>query len=260
VQHKADMVIAPRINTYVQGGTRMATRTTAPTQQGYPLSGGPLTAPAAVVVPNKPKELRPRRSRARIALGVAIVALSALGTVYLTSMQGQVMQVLAVSSAVTRGEVIDATDLVVVELPAGPSALDPVAAVSLDVVVGQVATTELLPGSLLTMSAFTQALSPEPGSSIVGLLLAANQMPSVPLHAGDPIRLVDVDEPAGGEVAGGEVAAEPASIPAAIVSVGAVGAAGQVVVSVEMDQSQAATWAALAANNRVAIVLEPAGQ
>jgi hypothetical protein len=190
-----------------------------------------------------------------IGLGVALVVLCALGSVYLMSMNGRITQVLAVSSHVERGETITAADLAAVDLPAGPTMLNPVPAAMLNDVVGQVATTELLPGSLLTSASITQVLAPRPGASIVGVSLGAHQMPASPLHPGDTVRIVSTPQ-SGAE----PPTAAPEFITATVLAVAVPGASGQTVVDVEVDEAVAGLLAARAATGRVALVLEPAGR
>jgi hypothetical protein len=192
---------------------------------------------------------------ALIGIGVALVGLSALGTVYLTSSVGQTRQALAVSADVARGETIDAEDLVAVDLPAGPTSLQPVPATDLDEIVGQVATTQLLPGSLLTASAYAPELIPAAGTSIVGVSLSASQMPTVALNAGDKVRIVETP------VSGGEPPAEtPFDIPATVISTSANMTNDQTIVNVEVAMKDAGPLAARAATGRVAMVIDPAGE
>lgn len=227
------------------------------TGQWAPVSGPQRSVPAAArpAPPAPAKPTRARRRPALVALGLALMALSVLASVYLTSTLGETRKVLAVTTAIERGEVIEAGDLAPVDLPMGPTILKPVDAGLLASVEGQRAQTELLPGQLLTEGTFAQRVAPADGMAIVGVALAPNQLPTLDLHSGDTVRIVETP------VSGGEPPVEdPYSIPATVVSSETTALGDQVVVDVEVDKDFAAALAARAATGRVALVLDaPAG-
>lgn len=201
--------------------------------------------------PSAPGPTRKRRRPAIVGLGVALVALGALAMVAITSTLGQTRPVLAVSGDVARGEVIRAQDLTVAEVPVGPTGLRTVASADLGSVVGQRATTRLLPGSLLTPASYAPALEPTAGTSVVGIALTAHQMPTDVLTAGDHVRVVETPE------TGGALAkAEPVAVEAVVVSASGLPLGDGTIVNVEVDEGEAAVLAARAAAGRVAIVLD----
>lgn len=208
--------------------------------------------------PAPPGPLKPTRARRRpalIALGLALVAVSVLATVYLASTLGQTYKVLAVSGDISRGSVIAAGDLATVDLPTGPTLLKPVAAEQLDQIVGKVAATDLSAGQLLTSASVADALVPTAGRSIVGVALAPNQMPAMEkLRAGDAVRVVETP------ATGGEPPAQsPLAISATVISIGQSSLGDQVIVDVEVASENAAGLAARAASGRVAIVIDSVG-
>jgi flagella basal body P-ring formation protein FlgA len=208
--------------------------------------------------PAPPGPLKPTRARRRpalIALGLALVALSVLASVYVTSMLGQTYQALAVTKDVARGTVITAADLGTVDLPTGPTLLKPVPAEELDQMVNKVATADLKAGQLLTRESVTDELQPAAGRSIVGVALAPNQMPATgDLRAGDTVRVVETP------ASGGEPPTEaPFTIPATVVGTEDSPIGDQVVVDVEVTSANAAALAARAATGRVAIVIDAVG-
>lgn len=214
------------------------------------------TAPQRPAPPGPLKPTRARRRPALIALGLALVAVSVLASVYVASMFGQTYQVLAVKSEIARGSQITAGQLVTVDLPTGPTLLQPVAAARLDEIAGnKVATADLQAGQLLTESSFTDELQPAAGRSIVGVALAPNQMPATgELRAGDAVRVVETP------ATGGEPPTEaPFTIPATVVGTEPTTIGDQTVVDVEVTSANAAALAARAATGRVALVIDAVG-
>ncbi|MFD2793996.1 SAF domain-containing protein [Promicromonospora vindobonensis] len=209
--------------------------------------------------PAPPGPLKPTRARRRpalIALGLALVALSVLASVYLASMFGQTYQVLAIKDEIPRGTEITAAHVATVDLPTGPTLLEPIRAEQFDQVVGQgkVATADLKKGQLLTSDSFADELQPAAGRSIVGVALAPNQMPTKELRAGDTVRVVET--PASG---GEPPASAPFAIPATVVGTKLSPIGDQTVVDVEVTSDSAAGLAARAATGRVAIVIDAVG-
>ncbi|GAA1863533.1 hypothetical protein GCM10009751_21810 [Myceligenerans crystallogenes] len=219
-----------------------------------PPSAGTKPRITGATVPAPAKPTRARRRPAVIALGLALVALGVLASVYLTTTLGQTHQVLAVTNDVARGETITSGDLTAVDLPTGPTLLKPVDAELIREIGGKkVAAADLPAGSLLTPGSFQDALQPAVGRSIVGIALAPNQMPRTALNAGDVVRIVETP------VTGGDAPPEePLSIPAVVVTSQAATIGDQTVVDVEVAKDKAAALAARAATGRVALVIDPA--
>jgi len=212
------------------------------------------TRPQRPAPPGPLKPTRARRRPALIALGLALVALSVLASVYLTTSLGQTYQVLAVTKEVTRGATIAADDLAAVDLPTGPTLLKPVRADQLDQIEGKIAATNLSPGQLLTEASAVDELGPPTGQSIVGVALAPSQMPTTKLRLGDKVRVVET--PANG----GEPPTEaPFAIAATVIGVQPSPLGDQMVVDVQVTSNNAAGLAARAATGRVAIVIDAVG-
>jgi hypothetical protein len=215
------------------------------------------TKPQRPAPPGPLKPTRARRRPALIALGLALVALSVLGSVYLVSTLGQTYQVLAITKDVARGAPVTAANLGVAELPvgAGSTLLKPVLADQLDeMTTGKVATADLKAGQLLAADSVATELRPPAGQSIVGIALAPNQMPTQALKAGDSVRVVETP------ATGGEPPARaPFAIAATVVSTQQITIGEQTVVDVQVTSSTAADLAARAASGRVAIVIDAVG-
>lgn len=213
------------------------------------------TRPQRPAPPGPLKPTRARRRPALIALGLALVALSVLASVYLTTMLGETYRALAVKDDIARGETITAADLGPVDLPTGPTLLEPVPAEELDQMVGKVATADLKRGQLLTSTSVAEELKPAAGRSIVGVALAPNQMPGTDdLRPGDAVRVVET--PATG---GEPPTTAPFAIPAVVVGTEMSTIGDQMIIDVEVTSSSAAGLAARAATGRVALVIDAVG-
>ncbi len=191
-----------------------------------------------------------RRRSGVLAAGVALVVVGALGAAYLTQVVGDTVRVVAVARDVQPGAVIERADLTVADVSTDP-ALTPVPASRLSELVGQRAAVALTTGSLLTDAAVTEQVVPAAGQSLVGVAVQPAQLPSVPLRAGDRIRIVDTPtsqaEPP---------ARTPQTIPGVVVSVAATDDSGQMIVNVTVPSNQAADLAARAATGRIALILD----
>lgn len=203
----------------------------------------------AVAAPIKP--VARKRRPAQIALAVALIALGGAGGAWVLTRTAETQEVLTVTAPIARGETIEATDLTLTELPLSTINLSVVPSSQLEEIVGQVATVDLLPGALLSPDATATALTPAEGQSVVGVTLTEAQRPSKALSAGDPVRFVATPQP------GGEMPLEePATIEAVVINTQ--GAAnGGLILNVELPTDQAPQLAALAATNRIALVIDP---
>lgn len=196
--------------------------------------------------------VRTRRRPALVAAGVALTALGALGAAYLVHTLSRTTSVLAVTTTVQAGEVLQRSDLTVADLSTDP-VLATVPAGEVDAVVGRRATRGLGPGSLLTPDAVTDAVVPVGGQSLVGVSLTPAQLPFAPLVPGDRVRVVDTPGSAGA-AAGPAVA--PTAVAAVVVGVGVPREDGSVVVDVMVPADVAAGLAASVSTGRVALVLD----
>jgi hypothetical protein len=200
-----------------------------------------------------PPPVAPPRTRRRtgvLAVGVALVALGALGAAYLTQVVGGTVAVVAVVRDVAPGEVVQAADLTIADINNDP-ALSPVPAAQLPSVIGQRAAVALTAGSLLTEAAVTSAVVPVQGRSLVGVALTAAQLPAEPLQPGDRVRIVDTPT-----TQGEPPTTTPATIAGVVASAVGPDDTGLTVVNVTVPAGQAADLAARVATGRVALILD----
>jgi hypothetical protein len=236
--------------------------TTAPSTASGPARGTPQATPGRAGRPARSTErpgagLAPVRGRRRpwlLGLGALLAALGSLTVVWLVGAAGQRQEVLAVRADVAYGQVVTAEDITIARVSVDPGiAVLPRA--DRDAVVGQVATTRLAPGMLLTAGMVEPAGEPGPGRVLVPIAVPAERMPAGGLRAGDRILAVDSDA-AGPEAA---VAGAAAPTAATVVRVGPADINGVTVVDVTTAAADGPRLAVAAANGHVALIVEPGG-
>lgn len=216
---------------------------------------------SAAFAPAEPAagRLRVRRQPKWIAAGVLALCLGGLGATVLYSAAAEATDVLVVTRTVARGQVIQPEDLVANRVGnlTGVSFTD---AAELDALVGQRALVDLAQGSLLPAGAVGVPELP-PGFAQLGLRLAPGRLPADELPAGTPVLLVPL---ADGRLAPDQRPA-PAPSPAQPIRAtvllpprpGPDGVA--MLLDVRVESGRAAEVAALAADERLALVREAHG-
>ncbi|WP_454295895.1 SAF domain-containing protein [Salana multivorans] len=132
----------------------------------------PAPPRAATASPPSPRTARRRPTRRQaglVGLSLALIATGGGTGAWLLTRSTQYLDVLVVAAPVARGERIEAADLTTTSLPADTINISPVQAADLTTVVGQLATSDLAPGSLLTPAQIASELTPTAGTSLVGL-------------------------------------------------------------------------------------------
>lgn len=202
-----------------------------------------------------------RRSRLpELVVGVALMVGGSLAAVlwHLSTTDNQA--VLALAGPVTRGQVIEASDLRVVYL----SSDDPIARLAdsqAAEVVGRPARSDMAAGTLLTTDSVVSGPTLAEGEGVVGLALDPGQVPLSRLVPGDIVDVVAPADPAtappgDGSVDGG--AGAPSSTIASGASVYAVeeiGGQGKRFVSIKLPQAEANQVAAAAERGSIRLVL-----
>lgn len=216
--------------------------------------------------PERAPELRvapPARER-RPALAVAAVLLilvSAAVIVTLFVRVGDREEVLAVARTVPVGQQLTAADLKRARISSDPGLRTiPVAAARQ--VVGQVAATTLLPGTLLSPEQLGPSQLPGPGQAIVGLDLKGAQMPlsADRLQPGAKIQIVATPAADGAQTATGSGAGGDRTVlvdEAEVFSVDAVEARETVHVAVVLAQSDVAKVLRAGASGQVGLAVLP---
>lgn len=190
-----------------------------------------------------------RRRPALVAAAVVAICLGALLAAWAWTATANTHEVLAARTIIERGSVIGANNLVRVRVGADP-ALAPVAGSRMNEIVGQRASVDIARGSLLTPDSTTRNLVPPTGQSVVGVALAPEQAPGLPLRVGDLVRIVAT-------VAEGEEQKGRAQFSEAeVVGVRLIKESGQTVVDLQVPHAEATGLAARIASGKVVLVLD----
>lgn len=201
-----------------------------------------------------PSPVRVRSARSRrmpwLALAVVLVVGGGLLVGLLVQSAADRSTVLAAARSIAPGQVITDGDLRVVDVGVdGDAAL--VAAASRSNVVGKVAVVGIPEGALLAPGQVAAGGGIEAGRVVVGALLAPGELPVSTLRAGDRVELVAVSGGQGGDLE---------SLGAATVFTTAPGTqTGSVFVSLVVDETFADEVADVASQQRLRLLLLPAG-
>lgn len=187
-----------------------------------------------------------------ITAAVLLIVVCGLGGALLLSQAGDKTTVLAISEPVAKGEVVDRGDLVSTEVAGVPGAIR---ATDADTVIGKTAAVDLVAGQILNGDMVTSNPVPGTGKATVGLSLDPTRVPSSGMKSGSVVNVVAVPNGENGapaqELDAPQLLAERAEVYAVDV---ASTAGGGLLVTLIVDQSDAARIAAYSTSNRVALV------
>lgn len=151
-------------------------------------SGGAVLASGRRLSPDR--QSRPRsRSWGLVILAALLLVGSGLAVAAWGLNAGDRVSVLAVGTAVPKGQAVERDDLVSVSV-AGVSGSIPVG--DIDTVVGKRAAVDLVEGQVLTGSMVTDDPVPGDGQATIGLALEPNRVPGAGLDPGDYVDVVAV--------------------------------------------------------------------
>ena len=219
------------------------------TTAGEDRKPGPRTAtpdPGPSVTP--PVKLR--RRPAMVVIAVVVTALGCLLGAWAWSATTSTQEVLAARDTIHRGEVIEAGDIQRIRISGDP-ALQPLPASASDDVVGQRAALDIAAGGLLTAESTSDTPLPPQGQSIVGISLTPAQVPAMPMHGGDKVRIIVTPDENGDASSG-----TPQFTVAEVVGTAFDETTGNTVVNVLVPYADAGVLAARAATGHVALVLD----
>lgn len=195
-----------------------------------------------------------RRRTGLAVVGVVLLLLGALAGVRLVASAGDRLDVLSVARDVPLGATITGADLHATYVSVDPG-IATVLASDKAAIVGQVAATHLVAGSLLAHGEVAKAGPPAAGQVLVPLAVPSTRLPAVGLHAGD--RLMIVDTPVAGESTAAAAAARTFEV--TVARVGPPDLNGVTVVDVISTPDAAPSLATRAASGQFALVVLPVG-
>ena len=220
------------------------------TEQRTKAAGSDVTPrPAASPVTTGRSKLQ--RSPLLVVVGVLVLVAGAVFGWFMWATTSTASEVVAARVDVERGQVITAQNLTTVRVTLDPS-LRTVPGKELKSLVGRRAAADISAGTLISPDEVTDVLLPPTGMSVVSVPIDSGLVPSVPIRAGDTVRLVQTP------ATGGELATTPLTVTAEVVSVTVDDPT--TVVNVLVTSDKASNLAELAATGRVAVVLDSAAR
>lgn len=223
-----------------------------------PVNGATAAPPVPTLAPAVKAALPRQRRPGRVAAGVVILVIGALGAYMFARSAGTNQPVLAIASTVTAGHRITDADLETVRVNAG-SGLAPIPVDQRYSVVGKYAKVELVDGTLLNAGQLTDEAVPGDGQQLVGLELKPAQLPSRALRPGEPVLLAITSDPRNvtldGKGAEAGTLPQPPTLAAIVAGVGAAAPDGRVVVDVVVPEAKGPGLLERASQGRVAIAL-----
>jgi hypothetical protein len=194
---------------------------------------------------------RTRRRPGQYALGTVLIVVGALAAVWLVNSTSNRFPVLALARDVSYGDTITRADLTTTDVAHDPS-VRTVAADQASTVVGTVAATTLVKGSLLSPTQLAVAAPPGAGQVLVPLAMPASRLPAGGLQAGDRILVIDTP-PADADVPD----TAPGTIAATVVRVGRADLNDVTVIDVTAATGDGPALAVRSATGRFALVVQP---
>lgn len=211
-------------------------------------------APATDAAPPAGPALAQVKRRRRPWLWVVSVLLIALGALLVGSVVNTLkttLPVVAAGQEISRGSIITAENLIIVEVNPDPG-LRTIPAAELESLVGQTAVIDVPQGSLMVPGSVGGEVVPQEGDSMVGVALTPPQMPSGGLKPGQLVQLVSTPRQ-GDDVT--ETAAV-ISVEAVVVSTAPVQDTNLTVVNVTVAADQAEQVVGLSATGRAALIVK----
>lgn len=239
-----------------------------PAQPGTPTSVGrphhlpahrPANSAPVPVAPSAPTAAPPRQWSPRlVAAAVALILVGGLLAMY--AVQASRSVVLVIARPVKAGAALQPADLSVAQVAAGPEVAT-MAQAHRDTILGQLARTDLPPGTLLTPALVTRSDGLVGDQRLVPLPLKPGQLPARGLSAGAKVDIVFT--PANSSpsaVAPDTVDDATTAIPGYVMEVGPpVASSGVSVVDVRVAADSAEQVARFAATGTVVLVAHPTG-
>jgi hypothetical protein len=190
------------------------------------------------------------RRHGLIAVGVLLVAASALVAAMLYSNAGGKVTVIVTARPVAAGHVITRADLSTAQLSA--HSVPALAASHMDRIVGKIAAVGLVAGQVLNPDMITDQAPLPTDSAVVGIALKPGQLPADGLQAGDNVMVVILAPPSGTSTTVTAPTVLAGSAP--VVGSAALPATSGYVVSVAVPRSSAAQLASASSSGLVALV------
>ncbi len=200
----------------------------------------------------------------QIGFGIALVLVCAAVAGALFQSSAKRVTIVVAAKSLAAGTVLTPADLGTATIPASGD-ITAMSAAGSAALVGQQLDTPVYAGQVMVRQMLSTTPQLAGGEQVVGLLMKGDQMPSVPLVAGDSVQVIAVPQPGQGSTVGGTSGTIGSTlVPRATVF--AVGPAPanqtqyEASVSLEVPSTDAATVTAYAAADQVGLSLMSEGQ
>jgi len=200
----------------------------------------------------------------QIGLGIALVLVCAAVAGALFQSSAKRVSIVVAAKSLAAGTVLTPADLGTATIPASGD-ITAMSAAGSAALVGQQLDTPVYAGQVMVRQMLSTTPQLAGGEQVVGLLMKGDQMPSVPLVAGDSVQVIAVPQPGQGSTVGGT----SGTIGSTLVPRATVFAVGppptnqtqyEASVSLEVPSTDAATVTAYAAADQVGLSLVSEGQ
>ncbi|MCB0993169.1 MAG: SAF domain-containing protein [Acidimicrobiales bacterium] len=199
-----------------------------------------------------PAGVRTRRLP-ELGAGLLLVVVCMLGVLWWQASSTARQPALALQVPVERGEVVELSDLQVVQIDTD-DAVNFLSDADAAVIVGRTALVDLPAGALVSPSMFTAGSTLETGEGVVGLSLEAGQLPSLRLTTGDIVAVVLTPSPGDPKAFDDTIDGTLLVERAAVVEVEPVGVQGGLFVALQVGEQDAARVATAASSSRVRLI------
>lgn len=197
------------------------------------IDGRSQTHGVAVQVP----QIKPRDRKRALLLTAAVAVVSALLLVVGLQAYTQRTPIMVANEAIERGQIIDQSNLKVVEV-SGSGSLN--AFKDSEGLVGKIATTSLAEGDVFSSSVVATSIGIEDGQSVSGIVVGPGQYPTKDLKPGDIVDILAAGSP---EKGGGDKLASSVRV-YAVLPPEEVGSNTDILVSVVLNDDEAGAVAA----------------
>lgn len=226
------------------------------TQQTQSSADGGGGAPTRTVAPPTPAVARTRSRPALRALAIAIIALGIAGGWMWSQWISDTVPVVGVAAPIAKGQTIERENLSSVQVADDPG-LDAIPIDQVDTIVGKRASTDLPAGGVVPRASVSDALVPASGHTIVGIMVTDGQAPATGVSPGATVRLVSLPAQQGdGEDGTQESDTQPEVTSGVVLETSPTADGSGVRVDVDVPEDQAEAVQVLAAQQRIAIVVD----
>lgn len=224
------------------------------TQQTHNAPDGGV--PTRSVAPPTPAIARTKSRPALRALAIAIIALGIAGGWMWSQWVSDTVPVVGVTSSITKGQTIERENLSSVQVADDPG-LDTIPVDQVESIVGKRAATDLPAGGVVPRSSVSDALVPASGHTIVGVMVTDGQAPVTGVSPGATVRLVSLPTPQGdGEGSQADPETQPEVTAGIVLQTSPTVDGSGVRVDVDVPEDKAEAVQVLAAQQRIAIVVD----